>query len=241
MRISGTKLIVTTALLISQISYSKSTPEKEKADEAKAANEQALPTLSEKEATSLLETKIEHMSADIIQTNFKSLRKTTTTKEGRGFFSKPGIFKLSYQGEKTGLEEYYFDGKMLSHFLEKENLVKKYGTQSGQTRDLREVVLLVLDPKYLIKQYNISNAENQPEKGLGIREVVLTSKTEGQTDISTINLKIGTQEKYVQEVRINYTDGNYTQLAFKNPSFKPNPSKIFKFTAPSGVKEQQFH
>ncbi len=169
---------------------------------------------------------IDHLSVDFSQSTYKKLRDRSVTRSGNAFFSKPGMFRWNFNSEKTGLEEYYFNGEKLTHFREKDKLVNHYNTNAGLARELQEVVNLVLDPKALLSRYKVKEIKSQGGK----TQAVLIPQSRETTDVDTIFVKVSDVKKFVEEVQIFYIDGNYTQFVFKNPVTRPNDPKIFSFS-----------
>ncbi len=107
---------------------------------------------------------IDHLTVDFTQSSYKKLRNKTLTRQGNAHFSKPGMFRWNFSHEKTGLEEYYFNGEKLTHFKEKEKLVNQYNTNASLARELGEVVNLVLDPKALLSRYKVKEIKSSSQQ-----------------------------------------------------------------------------
>ncbi|MCX6128791.1 MAG: outer membrane lipoprotein carrier protein LolA [Proteobacteria bacterium] len=169
---------------------------------------------------------IDHLSVDFTQITYKKLRDRSISRSGNAFFSKPNMFRWNFNSEKTGLEEYYFNGEILSHFQEKDKLVSHYNTNAGLARELQEVVSLVLDPKALLTRYKLKDIKSEA----GRTQAILVPISSGSSDIDTIFVKVSDLKKFVEEVQIFYLDGNNTQFLFKNPLTRSNDPKIFSFS-----------
>jgi len=169
---------------------------------------------------------IDHLSVDFSQNTYKKLRDRSILRSGNAFFSKPGMFRWNFNSDKTGLEEYYFNGEKLTHFRDKDKLVNHYNTNAGLARELQEVVNLVLDPKALLNRYKVKEIKSEG----GLTQAILIPQSRETTDVDSIFVKVSDVKKFVEEVQIFYIDGNYTQFAFKNPVTKPNDPKIFIFS-----------
>lgn len=169
---------------------------------------------------------IDNLSVDFTQTTYKKLRNKTTVRSGNAFFSKPGMFRWNFTSDKSGVEEYYFNGEKLTHFREKENLVNHYNTNAGLARELKEVVSLVLDPKALFSRYKVKASKSANQK----TTVTLEPKSKEGTDIDTINVQVEDSQKFVEDVQIFYNDGNNTRFSFKNPKKLKNDPSVFIFS-----------
>ncbi len=169
---------------------------------------------------------IDHMEVDFSQTIYKKLRNRKINRSGTAYFSKPNFFRWNFMSEQLGSEEFYYNGKTLTHFRANEKLVTNYNANIGLARELNEVVSLVLDPQTLSNRYDLVNSS----KAKGQTVLTLRPRVGAATDISQIEIKISDQEKYVRGIKIEYMDENYTQFVFKNPKFSPNDKKIFIFS-----------
>ena len=199
------KLLITAILLISTMAQGK--------DNLKKAHKD-------------LFTKIDHISVQFKQTIYKKLRNRTLSRSGQAYFSKPNYFRWNFENKDFGTEEFYYNGKTLTHFREKEAVVTNYNTNVGLAKELNEVVSLVLDPQTLSNRYDITKAKKEKKQ----THLSLTPRPGVATEIASINVKVSDQRKYVKEVKIIYLDGNYTFFQFKNPRFSPNDLKIFTFS-----------
>ena len=169
---------------------------------------------------------IDNLTVDFTQTNYKKLRNKTTVRSGDALFSKPGLFRWNFTSDKGGIEEYYFNGERLTHYRQKENLVNHYNTNAGLARELKEVVSLVLDPKALFNRYKVKSSKNADRKTL----VTLEPKSNEGTDIVSIDVQVEDGQKYVEDVKIFYNDGNNTRFSFKNPKKLNHDASVFIFS-----------
>jgi outer membrane lipoprotein-sorting protein len=169
---------------------------------------------------------IDNLSVDFTQSIYKKLRNKTTVRTGDALFSKPGMFRWNFTSDKTGLEEYYFNGERLTHYREKENLVNHYNTNAGLARELKEVVALVLDPKALFASYKVKTSQSANQK----TTVMLEPKSKEGTDIESIRVQVEDAQKFVEDVQIFYSDGNNTRFSFKNPKKGKNDPNVFIFS-----------
>lgn len=170
--------------------------------------------------------KIDHISLSFNQTIYKKLRDRKMNRKGKAFFSKPNNFRWDFVNKDLGNEEFYYNGKTLTHFREREATVTNYNANIGLAKELNEVVNLVLDPGTLYTRYDISDLK----KSKGQTSMTLTPRAGMATEISLIKIKVSDQRKYVKNIKIVYLDGNYTHFRFKNPRFSDNDLKIFSFS-----------
>lgn len=170
---------------------------------------------------------IDHVSLDFTQTVYKKLRNRSLDRNGTAHFSKPNMFRWNFTSAKLGNEEFYYNGKVLTHFREAEKTVTNYNTNIGLAKELNEVVNLVLQPQTLYKRYDVIPSEKA--KGKTQPTITLKPKAPG-TDIRSIEVGINEAKKYVSMIKIEYLDGNYTKFGFKNPKFTPNSLEIFSFS-----------
>ena len=145
------------------------------------------------------------LTVQFSQTIYKKLRDRSTTRKGRAYFAKPNKFRWNFDKTKKGIEEYYYNGKMLTHYQSSSNEVTHYSTNKGLSRDLNQVINLVLDPKALLDTFSI--IENKTFKTT--TTFTLKPKKDLRSDIHLIKVKISDTRKYVKEVKIQYDDGNY--------------------------------
>ncbi len=174
---------------------------------------------------------LEFLKVDFKQTVHTSLRDKTRSREGQAYFAKPGNFYWQFR-DKKDVEEYYFDGTTLSHYRSDEKTVTHYGTKSGLQKELQAIVNLVLDAEKLLNQYDAVDVKTAK----GITSMKLVPKTKEQTDIVDILVQVSEKSRYVQDVKIEYKNGNYTSFTFQNPNTAPIPLKTFQFSDPGGVK-----
>ena len=176
------------------------------------------------------------LTVQFSQTIYKKLRDRSTTRKGTAYFAKPNMFRWNFDKTKKGIEEYYYNGKMLTHYQSKLNEVTHYSTDKGLSRDLNQVINLVLDPKALLDTFSI--IENKTIKTT--TTFTLKPKKDLSTDIYTINVKISDSRKYVKEVKIEYDDGNYTLFKFKNPKKGVIDENIFTFSKKGNFKVRYY-
>lgn len=173
---------------------------------------------------------IDHLKVDFSQATYKKLRDRTVTRSGTAYFSKPDLFRWNFTSDPNHVEEYYFNGRKLSHYLEKEKIVNNF-SKAGLASELKEVVNLVLDPRALFSRYKLKES-----KTVGAyTEAILIPAIVGQTDVESLFIKVSDAHKFVEEVQIYYQDGNYTKFSFKNPKLEANDPKIFTFPQNSRV------
>lgn len=176
---------------------------------------------------------IQHLSVDFEQENYSSFRKNTRKRHGSADFSKPNFFKWSFMHKRYGEETYYFDGKTLSHFKKSDNLVIHYHKKASFSRELGDIVDMVLDPKSLLATYDEKIIKSSQE-GVTYQ---LTPKSK-KSDINRIEIYIPEKKTHIQKISILYKDANRSTYRFTNPDTKKIPKKHFRFSNSGGVKEK---
>ena len=82
---------------------------------------------------------------------------------------------------------------MLSHYESTLNEVTHYSTNKGLSRDLNQVINLVLDPKALLNTFTITD-----NKTIKSTSLTLKPKAGLSSEIHRINVKISDSQKYVK-------------------------------------------
>lgn len=221
-------------LLLSSVSSSAWSQSKKKEEVAPAKKKESSSATKSADVATKHEnlfSNLEFLKVDFKQTVHTSLRDKTRTREGQASFAKPGNFFWQFK-DKKAVEEYYFDGKTLSHYRSNEKAVTHYGTKSGLQKELQAIVDLVLDAEKLLSQYDAVDVKTAK----GVTSMKLIPKVKDQTDIVSISVQVSEKSKYVQDVKIEYKNGNYTAFTFQNPNTSPIPAKTFQFSDPGGVK-----
>ncbi|MGE0171239.1 MAG: outer membrane lipoprotein carrier protein LolA [Oligoflexales bacterium] len=180
-------------------------------------------------------TSVDSIQVDFVQEVYRKLRNKTIRRQGDAIFAKPNNFFWSFVDSDKKEENFYFNGRVLSHYKQAENTVTHFSSHASLTKELEEVVKLVLDAKKLTQSYETTNISKDKDKS----EVSLVPKNKGATAISKIDVTVAHQPKYVQEVAIEYKDGNKTTFHFKNPKMSAIDPKVFVFTNPGKVEEKK--
>lgn len=170
---------------------------------------------------------IEHMTVDFNQIIYKSLRKRKISRQGIAYFSKPSMFRWDFRDNGQGIEEFYFDGKQLTHFREGEKLVTHYKAGSGIASELSEVVDLVLDPVKLFNRYQVEKITKTKQQDAIVR---LVPRAALSSDIEAIFVTVAGSKGHVKGTKILYMNENYTEFLFSNPRFTTNHPQLFKFS-----------
>lgn len=169
---------------------------------------------------------VKHLSVDFEQTVYKKLRDRKLERSGNAYFSQPNSFRWNFSSKKLGDEEFYYNGKKLTHFRASEKTVTNYNTNIGLAKELNEVVQLVLSPQNLYDRYEVTDTKSKGAQ----TEIALKPKPGNTTDIKTIGIVINDKQKFVETVKITYMDNNYTKFKFANPKFSTNKPDLFRFT-----------
>ena len=137
-----------------------------------------------------------YLTVQFSQTIYKKLRNRSTVRKGTAYFAKPNKFRWNFDKTKKGLEEYYYNGKMLTHYQSGINEVTHYSTNKGLSRDLNQVINLVLDPKVLLDRFSIIDSKTHKTTTI----FTLKPKSEVSSDIRLINVHISDTRKYVKNI-----------------------------------------
>lgn len=182
---------------------------------------------------------MDHLRVEFDQKIYTALRKRERKRSGIAYFSKPSSFLWQFygSGSKQIEEEYYFDGKNLSHFVAADNLVSHYGQQSGLQKELEAVVSLILDAKKLFNQYSVAKTSVEGTD----TKLQLLPLTPGSSDIASIDVTVANQPKYLKYVKLTYSNQNYTAFEFKNPVTSPIATKTYHYQNPGSVKEKHIN
>ena len=175
---------------------------------------------------------VSHLGVEFEQTSFRKLRNKKISRTGSALFSQPNKFKWVYTDKLLGIEEYYYDGSRFSHFVQRENLLTIYGSDTGLGKELQKIVDLILNTKDLLESYQPSDVKKLDT----MTEVTLNPKDPMQSDIERIFIKISNKKKYIEQVKLSYQDGNYTAFVFSNPKTSPISASLYKFNGPKTVK-----
>lgn len=177
---------------------------------------------------------IDHLKVTFKQEQFKAFRKKTKVRQGTALFAKPNKFRWTFQNPTTGLEEFIFDGKTLSHYLQAEKTVTHYGVQSGLSAELRSIVNMIIDPNQLLHTYNYKEVQAK-----GDLTTYLLEPKNPSGSIKLLNVTFSKKAQIVTAVVINYSDGNRSTYYFSNPNLGPLTPQQFRFNNPGGIKEKR--
>lgn len=181
-------------------------------------------------------TKTDHLTVEFSQDIYRKMRDRTISRDGYASFSKPNKFYWVFNG-KRGVEKFYYDGSTLSHYQSQINTVTHYSSKSSFKQELQEIVDLVLNTKKLFDRYHVQEMNAAKES----TQLVLIPQKDNNTDITKITVQISDRIKMVENVKIEYADGNYTNFRFKSPRTTPNNPNIFTFSQPDGKSAQEKH
>ena len=176
---------------------------------------------------------IDNLTVEFTQEVYTSFRKKTKNRQGLAVFAKPNQFKWTFNDEAWGVEEYYFDGLTLSHFVKSENTVTHYGVQSGFAKELRQVVNMILDPNALLNSYTTQNVQ-QVDKEI----TYFLVPNAPHSEIKQIVIGMFESSTAVESVSIEYLDGNKSSYKFAKANKEVVSKNTFKFSNPGGVKEK---
>ena len=175
-----------------------------------------------------------NISADFEHERFTSFRGRTKTREGTAHFAKPGSFRWSYQHKRHGEETMYFDGKTLSHYIERDNTVHHYAAGKGQlAKELGQVVDMILNPGSLLERFTATESKTS-----GGRHVYNLSPRLESSEIQSLTIEIPSAKRFVKGISIEYRNGNRSTYRFENIKEGPIQPSTFKFRNPGKVKEK---
>ncbi len=178
----------------------------------------------------------DYLTVDFVQSFFSSLRKTTTTFSGTGYFAKPGKFR--WNQEKPQRKEFIFSGKELVQFLPEQNAATKFSSSDTETQRFNRLSNLVLNVNALFDEYDLISANRAKNKAESVVTVVL--KPKGKSDVEKVELEISETKNHVRSVVLNYTGGKQYKYIFTNPRFDIIKDSVFTFVPPAGVKLESF-
>jgi outer membrane lipoprotein-sorting protein len=169
------------------------------------------------------------LAVDFTQTIFRSLRKKTSKREGKGYFNKPNKFRWSLL--KPSHEEWIYNGDFLAHYLVQKKSVYKYQSSAAKGKDLQHLIDMVLNFSTLFKHYELIEAKQSEGKV----HMKLKPKSDGEIDSTEIVLD--TLKNYVSEMKLNFRGGNYTLFTFTNPNNSELKKELFEL--PKDVKVEE--
>lgn len=192
------------------------------------ANENFSPAQAEVQFKKIFDS-TNYITVDFQQTVYKALRKRKTTRSGIAYFARPSSFRWDFYSKAQGGEEFYFNGKILTHFQEKEKLVTHYRADTGIAKELTDIVQLVLDPSALFNRYRITKARYKKDAKSPLLQVTLEPRSALAIDIDSIQVDAALDQKYIQKIKIVYMNKNYTKFDFYSPRFDRNSPALFTF------------
>ena len=171
------------------------------------------------------------LTVDFVQTKFSGLRGKSTHREGKAYFVKPNLFKWMLQ---TPTKEYkIFDGKFLYDYSPDANSATRYAPKGPQTKELDQIIDLVLNFDTLLKRYDLVKAEETGD----LIKIKLKPKAPG--DLVGIELHLAKREEFVSYLKMDMANKNSLIHEFKNPSRSAIPESAF--VLPASVKINDSH
>ena len=177
---------------------------------------------------------VPHLKVDFEQESFRKLRGRTVRRAGLAQFSQPSFFRWQYSHQKFGLEEYYYDGKNFTHYIQRENAATVYDSKTNLGKELQQVVDLVLKNKNLRDRFTVQ--KNGKDRKNDQLDISLIPKKGQYSDIEKIHVVILDKKQFIQTVNITYKDGNRTKFLFSNPKFSKISPDTYRFTPSANVK-----
>ena len=167
-------------------------------------------------------------TADFNQTVFRKLRHREVKSRGTATFGRPNLFRWVIH-EPTKLELIY-NGTELVQYEPDEKLALKLSTANAKRRELEDITSAAVNLGVLLDRYRLDRA---------IREgttVVLSLSPRSESEISGVNISINTQDNFVQEVKLQFKDGQSNTIVFSTPKSITRQPELFSFLPPKDVK-----
>ena len=172
------------------------------------------------------------LTVQFAQTIYRKLRNKTIERKGVASFAKPNKFYWLFENENLGNEEYFYDGKELSHYLAKDKMVQHYGSTSSLSNQLQDIIDMVLDGNKLLTRYTAKSVTTEKDNTLAT--LVPTANDPGN-EIQKIEVKVSDKRTFIKEIKIMYNDEGYSLFRFKNPRTSEISADRFVFHKPEGA------
>jgi outer membrane lipoprotein-sorting protein len=189
------------------------------------------------ELKSLQEKTSRHNSfrADFEQQIFSALRKKTTTSKGQLFFAQPKKFR--WEIATPSKELYVNNGEWFWKYVENTKHALRMPANSGEL-DFLDVVFHLdkLPGKFGLKKLTTwPLEENQPEKQCPAKHVCFALEPLQKGNQKSVGIVINQTSGFVSRLRIEFKNGNKTNIVFH--SFQPEKvaDDMFEFSPPPGT------
>lgn len=169
------------------------------------------------------------ISVDFDMVQFKALRGQKTFKVGNAEFAKPKFFY--WKVNTAPALQLVYNGKEFVRYSAQDTTAQVSRVNASGFQQVERLVDMVLDLKTLLKNYKILS-----KNWAGNMAILELSPLEKGTQIRKVKLRISKQFKFVREVKLDFTNDNYTQIKFKNLKRKKFDKTVFNFVPPKGVK-----
>ncbi len=154
------------------------------------------------------------LSLSFEQLVFKSLRKTNQKKFGRAYFQRP--FKFRWAIDKPQASEWLYNGKELVSFDPNTKQGVSYSAEGDKSKNLREIVELILHPEQIEKAYKILSL-NKDKKS-----ATLLLAPKATSEIEKAELVFDLEQTFVKELKLFFNSKNETTFKFVKLSEKPS-------------------
>lgn len=176
--------------------------------------------------------KSELVQMDIQKKSLSKILKREHAEEGKLFFAG-GLIR--FETKKPDPALVVFDGKYLwnvqlpSEDFGGDTLVTRAKVDKKNRQQL--IVTELLTKESLFKHFNLENASAE-------KDLLVLEATPKQGDWNMARLKLYFSAKENLVTRMEYWDDldNHVDMTFTNQEFPPSKKKLFKYTAPKGVK-----
>lgn len=189
------------------------------------------------ELKSLQEKANKHSSlrADFEQQIFSALRKKTTTSKGQLFFAQPKKFR--WEIATPSKELYVNNGEWFWKYVENTKHALRMPANSGELEFLDVVFHLdKLPGKFGLKKLSTwPLEETQPEKPCPAKHVCFALEPLQKGNQKSVGIVINQTSGFVSRLRIEFKNGNKTNIVFH--SFQPEKvaDDVFEFSPPPGT------
>lgn len=171
----------------------------------------------------------QQIKADFTLTQTRRLRKTPVVRKGTSQFGIPNKFVWHIKNSPEVVQ--YFNGKNFVQYYPKNKLAQQIKPTGEMHQTITRLVDVVLDWSALKESYDFQSA-NWVDKDA---HIVLAPK-DSQSKLSTIDLVVSSQFKFVKKVTLNYIRGSKTVIAFSKLQRVKADKTAFNFSRPSGIR-----
>ncbi|MEY4066348.1 MAG: outer rane lipoprotein chaperone LolA [Pseudomonadota bacterium] len=173
--------------------------------------------------------------ADFEQLVFSALRKKTTKSKGQLFFAQPKKFR--WEIATPGKELYVNNGEWFWKYVENTKHAMRMPANAGEL-DFLDVVFHLdkLPEKFSLKKLNTWPDEDaQQEKQCPAKHTCFALEPIQKGGQKSIALAVNQNTGFVSRLRIEFKNGNKTNITFNSFSPEKVASDLFEFSPPPGT------